>query len=59
MLGHLQNLLVGMIVDPEQRVSDVSMLGAVEKQQLLKLANATEGEYCGDVCLHQLFEKQA
>lgn len=59
MLGHLQNLLVGVIADPEQRVSDVAMLGAAEKQQLLSLCNSTKCDYETDACLHELFEQQA
>ena len=59
MLGHLQTLLVAVIADPEQRVSDVAMLGAAEKQQLLSLCNSTKCDYETDACLHELFEQQA
>ena len=37
MMGHMENLLRGMVIDPERRLSDVSMLGTNELYELLNL----------------------
>ncbi|MFQ4145498.1 amino acid adenylation domain-containing protein [Chlorogloeopsis sp. ULAP02] len=58
MLGHLSNLLAGMVANPEKRLSDLSLLTAAEKQTLLVEWNNTEIEYPQDKCIHQLFEAQ-
>src|SRR5205823_7056345 len=59
MLGHFQTLLEGMITDPEQRLADLPLLTAGEKQQLLVEWNNTTTDYPQDTCLHELFEAQA
>ncbi|MBW4440825.1 MAG: amino acid adenylation domain-containing protein [Plectolyngbya sp. WJT66-NPBG17] len=58
MLGHLHVLLSGMIADPNQRLSEIPLLTATERHQLLFDWNATEANYQQHLCLHQLFEAQ-
>ena len=56
---HFQMLLEGIAANPEQRLSDLSLLSAAERQQLLVEWNATQAEYPQQACLHELFEAQA
>jgi len=58
MAGHFQTLLEGIVVNPEQPISDLPLLTAAEHQQLLVEWNATQTEYPLEQCLHQLFEVQ-
>ncbi|WP_231295569.1 non-ribosomal peptide synthetase [Gloeocapsa sp. PCC 7428] len=58
MLGHLNNLLAGIVTNPQQRLSDLPLLTEAEKQTLLVKWNNTQTEYPQNVYLHQLFEAQ-
>jgi amino acid adenylation domain-containing protein len=58
MLGHFHTLLEGIITDPEQRLADLPLLTAAERQQLLAVWNTTSADYPQDICLHALFEAQ-
>lgn len=58
MLGHLQNLLEGMAASPHAKLSELPVLSAVEKEQLLVEWNNTESEYPQNLLIHQLFEAQ-
>jgi amino acid adenylation domain-containing protein/non-ribosomal peptide synthase protein (TIGR01720 family) len=58
MLLHFQILLEGIVADPQQRLLDLPMLTATERQQLLVEWNHTQVDYPKDVCIHQLFEAQ-
>lgn len=58
MLGHFQTLLEGIVADPEQRIADLPLLTAAERQQLLVDWNDTQVDYPQDKCIHQLFEAQ-
>jgi amino acid adenylation domain-containing protein/non-ribosomal peptide synthase protein (TIGR01720 family) len=58
MLGHFQTLLEGIIADPEQRLADLPLLTAAERQQLLVEWNNTPADYPHDTCIHELFEAQ-
>jgi amino acid adenylation domain-containing protein/non-ribosomal peptide synthase protein (TIGR01720 family) len=57
-LSHFQTLLGGIIADPEQRLADLPLLTAAERQQLLVEWNTTAADYPQDTCLHRLFEAQ-
>jgi amino acid adenylation domain-containing protein len=59
MLGHFQTLLEGIVADPARRISDLPLLAAPERQQLLEEWNHTSVPYRHDQCIHQLFEAQA
>ncbi len=58
-MGHYQTLLEHMVANPDMRLSDVSLLTQAERHQLLVEWNATETGYACDLCVHQLFERQA
>lgn len=59
MTTHLENILASIVVDPTQRLSDLSLLSEHERQQLLVHWNATSASYPSDRCIHELFEAQA
>ena len=58
MVGHFQTLLEGIVADPNQRISDLPLLSAGEKQQLLVQWNDTKTDYSNDKSIHELFETQ-
>jgi amino acid adenylation domain-containing protein len=58
MLGHYQTLLEGIAANPDQRLSDLSLLTQQERHQLLVEWNRTEVAYPKDRCLHELIEEQ-
>ncbi len=58
MTGHYQNLLRAALTDPEQRLSELEMLGHREREQMLVTWNATARDFDPSVCLHHLFEAQ-
>jgi len=47
-----------MVADETQAVDRVSLLGDAERHRLLVEWNATEADYPGDSCIHELFEAQ-
>jgi amino acid adenylation domain-containing protein len=55
LLRHLRNLLDGIVEAPERRLSDLPLLGAGERQELLAAGNRTAAEVPPRL-LHQLFE---
>ncbi|MGH1392468.1 MAG: amino acid adenylation domain-containing protein [Trichormus sp.] len=57
LLGHLKTLLMSMVNEPEQRLSQLSMLTDQERQLILKDWNQTTQAYPNQ-CIHQLFEAQ-
>ncbi len=58
MLGNFQTLLEAIVADPERRLSDLPLLTATERQQLLVEWNGTKTDHPRDVCVHRLFEAQ-
>ena len=58
MLGHLQTVLAGMVVNPAQRLSEVPLLTAAEKRQLLVAWNRRRIDFPHDRCIHDLFTAQ-
>jgi amino acid adenylation domain-containing protein len=58
-LGHWRTLLQGLAADPAASISSFPLLGAVERERILKDWNATTVNYPSDRCVHQLFEEQA
>ncbi|MFE1744007.1 amino acid adenylation domain-containing protein [Coleofasciculus sp. H7-2] len=58
MLGHFQTLLEGIVANPDRRLSDLPLLTAAERYQLLVEWNQTQTDYPADSCFHQLFEQQ-
>ncbi|WP_257626929.1 non-ribosomal peptide synthetase, partial [Pseudomonas sp. Xaverov 259] len=57
MLAHWQNLLQGMLDDPQQRVSQLPLLGDAEQRIALQDWNATARDYTQQP-VHQLIEAQ-
>ena len=58
MVGHFQTLLEGIVAAPEQRISELPLLRAAERHQLLVEWNETRSDYPQDQCIHRLFEAQ-
>ncbi|MGQ4807062.1 Linear gramicidin synthase subunit D [Candidatus Entotheonellaceae bacterium PAL068K] len=58
LVGHFETLLAGIADDPGQRVANLPLLSAAERQQLLVRWNDTALDHPQNRCLHQLFEAQ-
>ena len=58
MADHFQNLLEGIVNDPQQRVTALPLMTEVEREQILVEWNNTKTDYPNDKCIHQLFEEQ-
>ncbi|MBD2360529.1 amino acid adenylation domain-containing protein [Anabaena minutissima FACHB-250] len=58
MLGHLENLLTGMVTNPTARLSELSLLTPAEQKQLLVFSQ-NQSAFPADLCIHDLFEQQA
>ncbi|AFZ36200.1 amino acid adenylation domain protein [Stanieria cyanosphaera PCC 7437] len=58
MISHYQNLLTGIVVHPQAKLSDIPLLSNQERQQLLIDWNPTLVDYSQDVSIQQLFETQ-
>jgi amino acid adenylation domain-containing protein len=58
MMGHFVTLLVAIVENPQQQISQLPILTASEQQQLLVEWNDTQADYPQDKCIHQLFEEQ-
>ena len=58
MTGHFVTLLSAIVANPQERISQLPLLTAVEQQQLLVDWNNTWVDYPEDKCIHQLFEQQ-
>ncbi|MBH8571754.1 amino acid adenylation domain-containing protein [Nostocaceae cyanobacterium CENA369] len=57
-INNFQTLLGNIIANPEQRLSELSLLTASEQEQLLFKFNQTRTDYPQNASLHQLFEQQ-
>ncbi|MBD2494913.1 amino acid adenylation domain-containing protein [Nostoc sp. FACHB-280] len=57
-INHFQTLLTNIIANPEQRLSELSLLTTSEQEQLLYKFNQTHTDYPQTASLHQLFEQQ-
>ncbi|MGB9179573.1 MAG: amino acid adenylation domain-containing protein [Pyrinomonadaceae bacterium] len=58
MTRHFKVLLESIVVDPDHRLSDLSLLTADERQQLQANWDQPQATSASDLCLHQLFEAQ-
>jgi amino acid adenylation domain-containing protein len=58
MLSHLEVLLGGIAQDPDRRLSQLPLLTASERHQVLVDWNQTQKEYPKDKTVHRLFEEQ-
>ncbi|MEM9008335.1 MAG: condensation domain-containing protein, partial [Cyanobacteria bacterium P01_F01_bin.86] len=57
MLGHFQNLLDGILANPDRPLAELSLLSGAEQHQLLVEWNQTEALLPAD-CFHHCFEAQ-
>jgi len=58
LLGHFESLVRGIGADPEQRLSELPLLSAAERQQLLVAWNETTAPYAYEQSVTELFEAQ-
>jgi amino acid adenylation domain-containing protein len=59
MLFHLQTIFEEIVADPERPISEIRLIDAEEKQRLLLDWNETATYYDREICVHELFERQA
>lgn len=59
MIGHFKQMLNSIAANPDQRLSDLSILTSAERHEVLVKFNDTAKDYPGDLCIHQLFEQEA
>ncbi|AFY44059.1 non-ribosomal peptide synthetase [Nostoc sp. PCC 7107] len=57
-INNFQTLLTNIVTNPEQHLSELSLLTASEQKQLLFKFNQTRADYPQNITLHQLFEQQ-
>lgn len=58
MVGHLNTLFTGIVINPAQTLANLPLLTFMEHEQMRKWCE-TERNYPEPHCLHQLFEAQA
>jgi amino acid adenylation domain-containing protein len=58
-LAQLETLLAALLAQPERRLSELALLGAAERHQLLFEANDTAREAPAEAFVHRLFEARA
>jgi amino acid adenylation domain-containing protein len=58
LLGHFETMLLGIVTDPDHRLSDLPLLTEREKHQSLVEWNNTATAYPNDARIHELFEEQ-
>ncbi|MDB9440359.1 amino acid adenylation domain-containing protein, partial [Sphaerospermopsis kisseleviana CS-549] len=58
MIGHFVTLLEAVVNNPQERIDQLPILTAVERQKLLVEWNDTQADYPVGKCLHDLFEQQ-
>jgi len=59
LIQHFQHLLEGIVLNPEQHISALPLLGDEERHRLLVEWNATTNGKIPTAYVHQLFEEQA
>jgi amino acid adenylation domain-containing protein len=57
MAGHLRTLLTSIAADPEQRLSELALLTAGERKQLLRQWSGRRQDLGVERCVHELFEE--
>ncbi len=58
LMGHFQNLLEGIVANPEQKISELPLLSEAERRKLLVEWNDTRTDYPANKCIQELFEQQ-
>jgi amino acid adenylation domain-containing protein len=57
--GHFETLLVSIIREPDERLNALPLLTSAEERQLLVEWNETAKDFPREVCIHELFARQA
>jgi len=57
--GHFQQLLRGIVADPDRRLSGLPLMAEDERKQAVVAWNETKTAYPRDRCVHELFREQA
>src|SRR5581483_3081232 len=57
-VSHYQQLLSGIVDDPDQHIYHLPLLRASEREQVLSQGHAPRRSELPPCCLHQLFEAQ-
>src|SRR5215469_3947424 len=55
--GHYKTLLESIVADPRQRIRELSLVPAQERQKLLIEFNAHQADFSTDLCLHHFIER--
>ncbi len=58
MSGHFQTLLEGIVTNRDQPLSELPLLTATERHQLLVEWNNNRADYSQEQCIHELFEQR-
>src|SRR5438874_1501398 len=58
LMGHFQNLLDGIVANPERNISELPLLSEAERRKLLVEWNDTRTDYPANKCIQELFEQQ-
>jgi amino acid adenylation domain-containing protein len=59
LLSHYRTLLESIVVNPKERVSYLPLLTDSERRKMLLEWNSPPRKHTNDLCLHELFERQA
>jgi amino acid adenylation domain-containing protein len=59
MAAHFTRLLEAAVAAPDAPVSTLCLLGMAERHTVVEAWNRTRGPYSAELCIHQLFERQA
>lgn len=59
MLGHLQNLFLAVVEDPDRPISQLPMLSRAERHELLVVRNHTASDYPREASIPERFEARA
>jgi amino acid adenylation domain-containing protein len=57
-VSHFEVLLANVVSNPDQRLSELQLLTAAEREQFVFQWNDTLADYAQEKCIHQLFEEQ-
>ncbi|HEX8431324.1 MAG TPA: amino acid adenylation domain-containing protein, partial [Longimicrobium sp.] len=58
-LGYLRGMLRGMVSGEHQRVERLPIVPAAERERVVREWNTAEVEHAADMCIHEMFERQA
>ncbi|NOV00603.1 non-ribosomal peptide synthetase [Paenibacillus planticolens] len=58
MLGHLENIALAWINQPQAAIESIDYISSEEKEILLQAFNSTQFEFSSDAAIHRLFEAQ-